>query len=83
MYETPLKQLKELGFARGSSIHYQCLHTGWIGGSYGIGRRIKLSHTHAIIRGVINGNLDSVAFETHPVFGGLMLLECPDVPSEM
>ena len=49
----------------------QCwlVNTGWIGGSYGTGRRIKLKHTRAIIAAILNGELEKSTFETDAIFG--------------
>jgi phosphoenolpyruvate carboxykinase (ATP) len=59
------------------------VNTGWVGGPYGIGSRIKLSYTRAMITAAMNGSLDAVAYKAHPVFGFQMPLECPDVPAEV
>ncbi|MCC5915157.1 MAG: phosphoenolpyruvate carboxykinase (ATP) [Balneolaceae bacterium] len=45
------------------------VNTGWTGGLYGEGSRMKLSHTRKMLSEAIAGNLDSVTFETEPVFG--------------
>jgi phosphoenolpyruvate carboxykinase (ATP) len=44
---------------------------------------MKLSFTRAMITAALNGSLSKVAFEPHPVFGVMMPLACPDVPSEI
>jgi phosphoenolpyruvate carboxykinase (ATP) len=59
------------------------INTGWSGGPYGIGQRMKLSFTRAMIRAAMNGHLDSVDFQQHPIFGLNMPLTCPGVPSEL
>jgi phosphoenolpyruvate carboxykinase (ATP) len=59
------------------------VNTGWSGGSYGTGSRIKLSYTRALITAAINGNLDKVKYETLPVFGLKYPVSCPDVPAEI
>jgi phosphoenolpyruvate carboxykinase (ATP) len=59
------------------------INTGWTGGPYGIGHRMKLSHTRAMIHAAFEGKLDSVAFETDPIFGLSIPTECPNVPSEV
>ena len=45
------------------------VNTGWIGGSYGTGSRIKLKHTRAIIAAILNGELEKSTFETDAIFG--------------
>ena len=59
------------------------VNTGWSGGPYGVGSRMKLSYTRAIVRAALNGNLDGVATKKHPVFGVQVPVACPDVPSEV
>jgi phosphoenolpyruvate carboxykinase (ATP) len=59
------------------------INTGWTGGSYGIGNRISLKHTRAIITAVIENKLDDVMYETDKIFGFNMPTGCPNVPSEI
>lgn len=59
------------------------VNTGWSGGGYGIGERIRLSYTRAMIKAVLNDNLEDVITHTHPVFGLEMPLSCPGVPSHL
>lgn len=59
------------------------VNTGWTGGPYGVGNRMKLRYTRAMITAALNGELDDVAFEQHPVFGLNVPQECPNVPSEV
>ena len=53
------------------------VNTGWTGGPYGTGTRMKIAHTRAMIRAALAGALDNVAYETDPVFN----LSVPDVVS--
>jgi phosphoenolpyruvate carboxykinase (ATP) len=59
------------------------INTGWSGGSYGTGSRIKLAYTRAMITAALNFELDNVEFKTHEVFGLEMPTSCPNVPDEM
>lgn len=59
------------------------VNTGWTGGAYGTGNRIKLSYTRAMISSALNGTLEKVETIKHPVFGVEMPLNCPGVPSEL
>ncbi len=59
------------------------LNTGWTGGPYGVGHRIDISLTRAMLEAAIDGKLDSVAYTDHPVFGLHSPAECPNVPSEL
>jgi phosphoenolpyruvate carboxykinase (ATP) len=59
------------------------VNTGWSGGSYGVGSRIKLKFTRALITAALNGALDNAAFEKLPVFNLNVPKSCPDVPAEI
>ena len=59
------------------------VNTGWTGGPYGVGSRMKLAYTRAMIRAAFKGELDSVVFEQDPVFGLAVPTSCPGVPSEI
>jgi phosphoenolpyruvate carboxykinase (ATP) len=57
------------------------VNTGWSGGAYGVGKRMKLSYTRAMITAAIDGHLDAVSYTEHPVFGLAMPTAVPGVPS--
>ena len=57
------------------------INTGWTGGPYGTGSRMKLAYTRAMISAALDGALDQVEYETHPVFGMAIPVSCPGVPS--
>ncbi len=59
------------------------INTGWSGGAYGTGSRIKLRYTRAMITAALEGKLDNVGYKKHEVFGLAMPTECPDVPQEI
>jgi len=59
------------------------VNTGWTGGSYGTGSRIKLVHTRAIIDAIHSGQLTRAPTTTEPVFGLAVPTACPGVPAEM
>ena len=59
------------------------VNTGWSGGPYGIGSRMKLSYTRALVRAILNGTLAGVPTQPDPVFGVGVPESCPDVPSEI
>ena len=65
------------------NVNVWLINTGWSGGSYGVGSRMKLSYTRAMISAAMKGELSEVAYEQHPVFGMSMPLSCPSVPSEI
>lgn len=56
------------------------VNTGWTGGGYGVGHRMKLPHTRAMIHAAINGGLDGVEMRVDPVFGLQVPASCEGVP---
>lgn len=68
---------------RKHEVNVWMVNTGWSGGPYGVGNRMKLGYTRAMITAALEGKLDNVAYETHPVFGMEIPLSCPGVPSEI
>jgi len=64
-------------------VNVWMINTGWTGGPYGTGQRMKLKFTRAMITAALEGKLDHVAYEAHPVFGMAMPTECPQVPAEL
>lgn len=64
-------------------VNVWLVNTGWSGGPFGIGKRMSLKFTRALITGALNGALNHAMYETHPVFGLSMPTSCPDVPSEI
>lgn len=65
----------------GSKVYL--INTGWVGGPYGVGSRIKLRYTRAMVRAAVDGLLDDVDYVPHPVFNVLVPTSCPSVPAEM
>ena len=65
------------------SVRCYLINTGWTGGSYGVGERININYTRAMVRAVISGELDHVETITDPIFGLHMPTSCPDVPVKM
>ena len=65
------------------NVNIWMINTGWSGGPYGIGHRMKLPFTRSMITAALEGKLDNVSFEAHPVFGMMMPMTCPDVPSDI
>lgn len=64
-------------------VNVWLVNTGWSGGPYGVGSRIKLHFTRAMIEAALEGKLDKVEYEKHPVFGIAMPGTCPNVPAGM
>ena len=59
------------------------VNTGWSGGPYGVGKRMKLPYTRSMIRAVLSGALQDVKTDTDPIFGLSMPTDVADVPSEV
>ena len=59
------------------------VNTGWSGGPYGVGNRMKLSYTRAMITAALSGALDQVEYHQHPVFGIQIPKTCPHVPDHI
>ncbi len=80
----PTKYAKMLGekLEANPNVNVWLVNTGWTGGPYGVGSRMKLSYTRAMITAALEGNLNG-SFTAHPTFGVLMPDSCPNVPSEL
>jgi phosphoenolpyruvate carboxykinase (ATP) len=59
------------------------VNTGWTGGPYGVGTRMSLTHTRALLKAALNGDLDTVAFAKDAIFGFDVPQSCPGVPSDV
>jgi phosphoenolpyruvate carboxykinase (ATP) len=66
-----------------NNVNVWLVNTGWTGGPYGTGSRMKLKYTRAMLNAALNGNLDNVNYEKHPVFGVDIPTLCPEVPSDL
>ncbi len=65
------------------NVNVWIINTGWTGGPYGIGTRMKLKYTRAMITAAIEHKLDSVVFSSHPIFGVSVPGSCPGVPYQI
>ena len=59
------------------------VNTGWTGGAYGVGTRMKIAHTRAMIRAALSGELAQAQFQTDPIFNLDVPQSVPGVPSEV
>ena len=59
------------------------VNTGWVGGPYGIGKRISIRYTRALLSAALTGKLEDVPYKKDPVFGFDVPTRCPDVPDEV
>ncbi len=74
------RKMKEAG------VNVWLVNTGWTGGPYGVGTRMELKYTRAMINAVLNGDLGLYSYDTyhiHSVFGVAQPRECPGVPTEV
>ncbi len=59
------------------------VNTGWSGGAYGTGSRMKIKYTRALLKAALDGSLDQVKFVKDPIFGVEVPASCPGVPEEI
>jgi phosphoenolpyruvate carboxykinase (ATP) len=59
------------------------INTGWSGGKFGVGSRMSLKHTRALVNAALDGRLDAVEFVKEPAFGLHIPVSCPEVPTEI
>ncbi len=59
------------------------INTGWTGGPFGEGQRIKIAYTRAMVNAALNGDLDQVEYSQDPLFGLQVPASCPEVPEEV
>lgn len=71
------KKMKE------NRVNVWMINTGWTGGPYGTGNRIKLAYTRAMITAVLEGKLEEVEYSPDPVFGLAVPQSCPGVPDSL
>ena len=75
------KMLSEKVAATGANVYL--VNTGWAGGAYGKGSRMKLKYTRAMVTAALNGTLNNVEFVKDEIFGVSIPTSCPNVPSEI
>src|SRR5579872_34129 len=81
---SPLVYARMLGDKmRRHNVTCYLVNTGWVGGGYGVGERMNLPYTRAMVNAVVEGKLDQVETVQHPVFQVAVPVSCPDVPSRM
>lgn len=81
----PAKYAELLGqkLAANPDVKVWLVNTGWSGGAYGVGKRMSLKYTRAMITAALNGELDNVEYTTHANFGVSMPTSVPGVPAEV
>lgn len=80
----PTRYAKILGEKmKAHDVNVWLVNTGWTGGAYGVGKRMSLPHTRAMITAALEGKLDNVPYNNEPVFNLAIPSEVPNVPSEI
>ncbi len=80
----PAKYASMLGQKmKDNNVNVWLVNTGWTGGPYGVGKRMKLEYTRAMISAALEGKLDNVNYAAHEVFGMMVPDSCPGVPSSI
>ncbi len=64
-------------------VHCWIVNTGWIGGAFGIGKRISIQHTRALLNAALSGSLLKSTFSVDPVFGFEVPRQCDGVPDNV
>jgi phosphoenolpyruvate carboxykinase (ATP) len=75
------KMLAERMEQTGANVYL--VNTGWSGGPYGVGERMSIQHTRALITAALTGQLDGVEYENDPTFHIAVPKSCPGVPAEV
>jgi len=65
------------------NVNCWLINTGWVGGPYGIGKRISIHYTRSMLNAALDGNLDEVEYFIDPIFGFQVPKSCPDLPSNV
>ncbi len=65
------------------NVNCWLVNTGWSGGGYGVGSRIKIKYSRAMVNAALNGVFEEIGFITEPYFGLSVPMSCPDVPGEL
>ena len=64
-------------------MNFWLLNTGWVGGPYGVGKRISIRYTRAMLNAALNGELLDVEYFCDPIFGFQVPRQCPNVPDNV
>lgn len=66
-----------------ANVKVWLVNTGWTGGSFGVGKRMSLKYTRALITAAFNGQLNDIEYKQHDIFGIEFPTQCPGVPTEI
>jgi len=64
-------------------VNVWLVNTGWVGGRFGVGKRISIHHTRNLLNATLDGKLDDVQYRKDKLFGFEVPLSCPDVPKDV
>ena len=64
-------------------VNVWLVNTGWVGGRFGVGKRISIHHTRNLLNAALDGKLDEVEYRKDKLFGFEVPLSCPDVPEDV
>ncbi len=80
----PMEYAEMLGRRmREHNVRVWLVNTGWVGGAFGVGQRISLPYTRAMVNAALEGKLDDVPASPHPNFHVMVPRSCPGVPDEV
>jgi phosphoenolpyruvate carboxykinase (ATP) len=65
------------------NVNVWLVNTGWVGGRFGVGKRISIRHTRNLLNAALDGKLDKVKYRKDKLFGFEVPLSCPDVPEDV
>ncbi len=65
------------------NVNVWLVNTGWVGGRFGVGKRISIRHTRNLLNAALEGNLDKVEYRKDKLFGFEVPLSCPEVPTDV
>ena len=65
------------------NVNVWLVNTGWVGGRFGVGKRISIRHTRNLLNAALEGKLDNVEFRVDKLFGYTVPLTCPEVPNDV
>jgi phosphoenolpyruvate carboxykinase (ATP) len=66
-----------------NNVRVWLVNTGWVGGKFGVGKRISIRHTRNLLNAALEGKLDNVEYRKDRIFGFEVPLSCPDVPEDV
>ncbi len=66
-----------------NNVRVWLVNTGWVGGKFGVGKRISIRHTRNLLNAALEGKLDNVQYRRDKIFGFEVPLTCPDVPEDV